>query len=83
MSRKQCVVERNGEKFGHTGLLSQHTYTKQAEKDKQEVGSTKQQFGSYLGNVALQSKTDKNLDPLGYTYSIYMPNMTEKSHTVS
>ena len=49
------------------------------EKAKQEVGSAKQEVGLNLKNDALQSETDNKLGPLGYTYSIHMPNMAEKA----
>ena len=39
----------------------------------------KQEVGSYLGNGALWSETNKNMDPLGYLVSIHTPNMADKA----
>ena len=48
---------------------------------EQEVGSAKQEVGSYVANGASQSKTDENLGPLGYIYSTHMPNMAKNIYT--
>ena len=42
-----------------------------AEKAKQEVGSAKQEVGSYLRNC-------EKFDPLGYIYTLHVHNMAEK-----
>ena len=46
---------------------------------EQEVGFVKQKVGSYLGNGALQSETDKNFGALGYLMSVHNPNVAEKA----
>ena len=50
-----------------------------AKKAEQEVNFAKQEVGSYLRNGVSYSKTDENLGPLGYIYSIHIPNMAKNA----
>ena len=51
-------------------LVSIHT-PNIAKKAEHEVGSTKQEVRSYLGNSASYRKMDENLGPLGYIHTLH------------